>query len=137
MGCITYRLPIGVIFNAIGPYLGGLLILVGLIMTFAGVKFIFIVLALNIGLISAGILFIIPYNLFINPESSSAKGWTIALLVIASILAIVIVVLTYKFTKALAVPIMAGIAGAFGFYLIYKVSGLGNKVSSSTGALWI
>lgn len=104
-------------------------------MTFAGVKFLFFLLSFVIGVVSTAVLFAITYNLFINPSSDSANTWTIVLLVISSILAIIIVIVTYKFTYNLAVPVIAALAGAFGFYMIYQVSGLATKIKS--GQVWV
>jgi len=95
-------------------------------MTFAGAKLLFVLLGFVIGFASTAVLFLITYNLFIDPANSSAKGWTIALLVISFIIGLILVFLFYKFLKDLAIPIVAALAGAFGFYMIYQVTGVGN-----------
>lgn len=56
-------------------------------------------------------------------------------MVVSVVLAIVIVLLTYKFTYNLAVPVIAALAGAFGFYMIFQVSGLATKIK--TGQVWV
>lgn len=104
-------------------------------MTFAGAKFLFIALSFVIGFTIASVFFLITYNLFVNPESSSSTGWTIGLLVGSILIAIITVGLTYKFTYNLAVPIIAGIAGAFGFFMIFTVTGLGGKLNG--GKVWV
>lgn len=88
-------------------------------MTFAGAKFIFLMLGFVIGFVSTVIIFLITYNLFIDPANSSARDWTIALLTTSSIVGLILVVCFYKFLKDLAIPIIAALAGGFGFYMIY------------------
>lgn len=135
MGCYLYKVPLGEVIDAIAPYIGAILIVFGTLMTFAGAKFLFIVISALIGFIVSTVSFALTYNLFIDPSSSSAKNWTIGLLVVSIILALVIVFLTYKLTYKLAVPIIAASAGSFAFYFIYQVTGIGNKVEH--GGLYI
>lgn len=92
-------------------------------MTFSGAKFLFICVAIQIGLFCSALLFAMTYNLFINPENSSAHGWTIALLVISILLASLIVWLSYKILYKIAVPVIAGLGGAFGFMMLYALTG--------------
>jgi len=67
-------------------------------MTFAGAKFLFIVISLSLGIISTTVIFFISYALFIDPESENAKTITIVLLIVAIIVSIVLTVFGYKFT---------------------------------------
>jgi len=45
-GCYLYQVPVGKIIKAIAPFLGAILIIFGLLMTFAGAKFLFICVAI-------------------------------------------------------------------------------------------
>jgi len=119
----------------IAPFAGAIFIVVGLVMAFAGAKFLFIVISLCLGLFISAILFLVTYGLFIDPTSPKAKTITIVLLVVSVITSIIIMVLSYKITYKFAVPAVAGLAGALAGYMLYNVSGIGNKVDK--GAIWI
>lgn len=134
-GCFQYQVPIGHLIDALGPYIGAVLIFFGCVMTFAGAKFLFFLLSFVIGIFTTSVMFAITYNLFINPASDSANTWTIVLLAISAVLAIILVIFTYKFTSKLGVPIISALAGVFGFLMIYQVTGIAGKISS--GQIWV
>lgn len=98
MGCYQYQIPLGRVANAIAPFLGAVLIIFGALMAFAGAKFLFVVISFVIGFVSAAVIFGLTYNLFIDPSSKSGRTWTVILLVVSVLLAILVVFFTYKFT---------------------------------------
>lgn len=69
--------------NKLAPFLGIILILVGIIMTFAGAKFLLLVITALTFIAVTGLVFLVFYNLFLG--SNSSQGVMVTVLVIALI----------------------------------------------------
>lgn len=121
-GCVDFHMPIMAVLKAVGPFLGIITILMGLLMTYAGAKFLFIVLSLSIAGITTGVSFLVFFNLFI--PATASKGVVIGVLLLCFVLGAVVVFLTYKITTKFAAPILAGLCGLMVARAIYSQTGL-------------
>lgn len=115
-------MPIKAVLEAVGPFFGVILIVFGALMTYAGAKFLFIVLSVAVAGVSAGLAFILIFNLFIPVTAS--KGVVGFFLAVCILLGGVVVFLTYKVTTRAAVPVLAAICGLFVMRVLYRRTGL-------------
>jgi hypothetical protein len=104
------EIPINHALNAIAPFLGIIFIVFGLLMTFWGSKFLFIVFGVIIGAVVTAVLFLLANTLFLGVQSST--GLVIGTVIGCILLGAGTAFLTYKFTKAFVVQILAGVTGA-------------------------
>ena len=111
-------------FHAIEPYMGAIFIVVGGLMTFAGAKFLFQLVSAFICLIITVIFYGVISNLFFSIKTAS--GAKIGLMVAALALGIGAAYLSYKFTRAWAIPIVAAGAGGMGFKILLTLCGVMN-----------
>ena len=121
-GCVDIHMPIAAVLKATGPYFGALAILFGALMTYAGARFLFIVLSLLVAGLTTGISFLLIFNLFVPVTAS--KGTVGGLLFGCFLIGGIVTFLTYKFTVKAAVPVIAGICGMFGLLALYRLTGL-------------
>ena len=125
-GCIAFN---GNAFlDAIKPYTGVLMILIGGLMTFAGAHFLFQLVSTFVAMITTIVLYLIISNLFFGNKTAA---W---LKVIVLLLALAVgsgaFYFSYKFGQRFAIPIVAGAGGAFGFKLISNVAGVRNEYAA-------
>lgn len=116
------KLPISAVLTAIGPFLGVIAIVFGALMTYAGAKFLFIVLSLVVAGVGSFVSFILIFNLFIPVTAS--KGVVGGAIALCLVLGLVLVFLTYKITTRAAVPFLAGFCGLFAARALYGLTGL-------------
>ena len=83
-----------------------------------GSKFLFYVFALINGIAITAVLFMISYSLFIPVDTHT--WFLVATFVGCAILRGAIAILTYKFTKAFTVQILAGVTGFLVVYMVTK-----------------
>lgn len=122
-GCIA--LDGEAFFKAIEPFLGVIFILIGGLMTFAGAKFLLILVSAFIGGFVTIAFYGVISNFFFGLKTGS--GAKIGLLCAALALGIGASYAGYKFAEAWAVSIVAAGAGAMGVKLLFSVVGLMNK----------
>jgi hypothetical protein len=122
-GCVAFNG--NAVWNAIKPFSGVLLILVGGLMTFAGCKFLFQLVSAVVTLVTTILFYLIVSNLFFTIKTGA--GLKIGLLVVAIALGLGAAYISYKLTTKYAIPIVAAAAGGFGFKLITNVAGLRNE----------
>lgn len=115
-------MPIAAVLRAVGPFLGVIAIIFGALMTYAGAKFLFIVLSLMVAGITTGFAFIIIFNLFVPVTAS--KGTVGGLLFGCFVIGGIVTFFSYHLTVRAAVPVLAGVCGFFTFRVLYSMSGL-------------
>lgn len=115
-------MPIAAVLKAVGPYFGVLAIIFGALMTYAGAKFLFVVLSLLVAGLTTGISFLLIFNLFVPVTAS--KGAVGGLLFACFVLGGIVTFVSYKFTTRAAVPVIAGICGMFAFLALYRLTKL-------------
>lgn len=123
--CIAAALPLQKYMKKIAPFTGAILIIGGLLCTFAGSKFVPIAISFLTFLAGSGGIFMIGYNFL--PPTKVSMGSIIALLVIAVLIGICIGYLTYRFAQAWAVPILGGWLGIVVGMLVLKLAGVKNQ----------
>jgi len=125
-GCIAFN---GNAFlDAIKPYTGVLMILIGGLMTFAGAHFLFQLVSTFVAMITTIVLYLIISNLFFG--NKTAAWMKVIVLVLALTVGAGAFYVSYKFGQRFAIPIVAGAGGAFGFKLISNVAGLRNEYAA-------
>jgi hypothetical protein len=120
--CPAAELPLDS-FAKVAKFLGLFCIVAGLIMTFKGGKFINYVVAGVVGGFASLIFFYLAYTMFLN--TNDAKEGVILGAIFASVAAgSLLSYMTYKFFKAMAVPIIAAAAGVIAALLLCKLAGV-------------
>lgn len=122
-GCVAFNG--NAVWDAIKPFSGVLLILVGGLMTFAGAKFLFQLVSAVVTLVTTILFYLVVSNLFFTVKTGA--GLKIGLIVVALLLGLGAAYLSYKLTIRFAIPIVAGAGGAFGFKLISNLAGIRNE----------
>tara|TARA_B110001450_G_C17618465_1_gene480214 strand:+ start:348 stop:1511 length:1164 start_codon:yes stop_codon:yes gene_type:complete len=114
--------------DAVKPFTGVILILVGGLMTFAGAKFLFQLVSAFV----TGITFIVFYSICSNLffDAKTAAWMKVIVLILALALGVAAAYFSYKLTTKFAIPIVAGAGGAFGFKLITNVAGIRNEYAA-------
>ena len=112
------NLPIQETFNKLAPLFGVGLVIFGGAMAFLGSRFLFQFFGATVGLTIAGLVFLIAYQ-FMSVEASVGvmAGAGVGSLVVGLGVSYV----TYRFTKAFAVPILMSIAFSYAFMLVAKI----------------
>jgi hypothetical protein len=105
--------------------MGFIFVVIGGLMTFAGAKFLFQLVSAVVTLIVTIAFYLFVSNLFFTITTGS--GPKIGLLITALALGLGAAYLSYRFTVRWAVPIVAGVGGAFGFKLLTNLVGLRNE----------
>jgi hypothetical protein len=111
--------------DAIKPFTGVILILVGGLMTFAGAKFLFQLVSAFVTMITSILFYTVCSNLFF--DAKTAAWLKVIVLLLALALGVAAAYFSYKLTTKFAIPIVAGAGGAFGFKLIASVAGIRNE----------
>jgi len=125
-GCIAFNG--NAVWDAIKPFTGVILILVGGLMTFAGAKFLFQLVSAVVTLVVTIVFYLVVSNLFFGLKTTA--GPKIGLLVAALLLGIGAAFLSYKLTIKFAIPIVAGVGGGFGFKLVSNLAGIRNEYAA-------
>jgi hypothetical protein len=112
--------------NKIAPYIGVILIAVGIVMAFFGSKFVFMVFGFIVGLLSSGASFLLFYNLLMKDDSP--QGMVVGSIIASVLIGVVVSYLTYKFSKAWAVALIAAFGGFVLAALIIGLAGITNPV---------
>lgn len=102
----------------LAPFIGGIFIVLGLVMTFFGAKFLFQVFGIIIGTVVAAILFLLSYALFLplDAETGLVAGVSVACIVLGGLAAY----FSYRFTKAFTVQILGAVGGVVVFLMLAK-----------------
>merc|ERR1712166_1375370 len=129
-GCVKFNG--NAVWEAIKPFSGVILILIGGIMTFYGAKFLFQLVSAFVTLITTAISYLIISNCFFGLETGA--GPKIGLMIAAILLGLGAAYASYKFTTKWAVSIVAGAAGV-GASLSFIASWTTSWASSSVVAL--
>merc|ERR1712195_131813 len=122
-GCVKFNG--NAVWEAIKPFSGVILILIGGIMTFYGAKFLFQLVSAFVTLITTAISYLIISNCFFGLETGA--GPKIGLMIAAILLGLGAAYASCKFTTKWAVSIVAGAAGGFGFKLLGNLAGVRNE----------
>jgi hypothetical protein len=125
-GCVAFNGH--AVVDAIKPFSGVLLILIGGLMTFAGAKFLFQLVSAVVTLVTTILFYLVISNLFFTVRTGA--GFKIGLLIASILLGIGAAFLSYKLTIRYAIPIVAGAGGGFGFKLISNLAGLRNEYAA-------
>ena len=126
--CKLYTFELGKHLNKVKPFLGALLIIGGLAMTFAGAKLLFQIFGGLVFLLTTSGLFMIIYNFFLPVTSS---GYIVsAVAVFASAIGILLAIFTYKFAKEWAVTLLAAWGGIILSMVIVSLAGITNATLS-------
>lgn len=112
--------------DKLSQFTGILLIGFGLVLTFAGAKFLLLVFTILIFIGVTGASFLLVYNLFLDPIKTEQSTFAIVF-VVAAILGGVAAYFSKKFAKAWATTLLAVWAGFVGMMLLVKLVGIGNK----------
>lgn len=123
LACPSAELPMDA-FAKVAKFLGLFLIAAGLIMTLRGGKFINYVVAGVVGAAASLVVFLACYSMFLTDD---VKTPTLVGVVVFSVAAgTLLSFMSYKFFKAMAVPIIAGAGGAVIALLLSKLAGVGS-----------
>jgi len=109
-------IPIKEAMDSVMAFLGVFYIVFGIFMFMAGSKFLFIVFGSIIGLIWTGIFFTLINVIFLPVDAT--KGLLIGAIFGSVVLGALVAYLTYKFSKAFIVPILAGLTGGMILYML-------------------
>lgn len=115
----------------LGKFLGILYIIIGVIMAVWGSRFIFYVLGGSVGLIVAGIVFLLIQTLFLPLDSGI--GIVIAVVLGALIIGGLVAWCTAVLSRKFAVQIMGAVAGIVGLVMIGKIFKQGGFVAIGLG----
>lgn len=85
------------VWDAIKPYTGVLLILVGGLMTFAGAKFLFQLISAFVSLIVTIVVYLVISNIFFGVKTHA--GWKVALICAALAIGLGAAWVSYKLTS--------------------------------------
>jgi hypothetical protein len=107
--CKLYTFELGKQMNKLKPFLGGLLVLFGLAMTFAGAKLLFQIFGGLVFLLTFSGLFMAIYNFFLPVSSSIYVVAGVA--AVAAAVGVGMAIFTYKFAKEWAVTLLAAWGG--------------------------
>lgn len=102
-------------------------------MTFAGAKFLFQLVASSIAMAVTIIFYFVISNIFFTEKTHS--GYKIFLIIVALGLGIGSAILSYKFSRAWAIPIVAAGGGAMGIKLLVTTFGVNNNWAQLAGML--
>lgn len=111
--------------DAISPYLGFILIVLGGGLAFAGAKLILLAFTILVSVAVSGGLFMMSYNLFIPTKSS--EGVYGVVLLICVVIGGVLGYLSKKFAKAWATTLLATWVGFVAMSLLVKIAGIYNN----------
>lgn len=104
--------------TAISPFIGVILICFGLLITYAGARFLFAVLSFIIALLISSVSFLLIFNLFIPITASTMQ--VAGVLALCLIIGVVLTGVTYEVTGKATIPIIAGICGVFAMLAVYN-----------------
>jgi len=113
-------MPIKAVLKAVGPFFGVIAILFGLLMTYAGAKFMFVVLSILVAGLTTGLSFLLIFNLFVPVTAS--KGVVGGILFACFLLGGIVTYFVYHITIRAAVPVLAGICGMFLMLALYGLT---------------
>jgi hypothetical protein len=91
--CASGDLPIADALRKVGPFIGAILIVVGIVMLFQGSKFVYMVFGTLVGMLSAALFFGAMYSTVLS--NSSAPAAVIGCIVLSIILGGLVTYLTY------------------------------------------
>jgi len=114
--------------KAVKPYIGFILIVAGLVLTFAGMKFIFYAFSFLIFLLAAGLIAMISYNLL--PSGYISPIVLGVILAVAVILGAVVAWLTKKFAEEWSVALLAAWGGVGLGLIVAKTAGVRSGAAS-------
>jgi len=120
--------------DAISPFIGAILIVFGGLMAFMGSKFIFIIFSVLVGGLITTVLFLLSYNLLLDPHETS-KGALIGLLVVASLIGAGIGYWSYKFSKVWAVSLIAAFCGIVLGVTLVRLAKVHSSYATAAGAI--
>ena len=120
-------------FDKFAKFGGIILIGSGLVMTFAGAKFLLLVFTCLVGFAVTGIFSLVVYNLFLSPDTE--QGVFLTIFVIAALLGIAAGYFSKKFAKAWATTLLAVWVGFIAASMLAKLLGIYNQYASTTIAI--
>lgn len=118
----------------IAPFVGFVFIVFGLLMVFAGSKFIVLVFSGLVGVLVGTLIFLFAYNKILD-QYSATKGAIIGTLLISAIIASLFSFLAFKFLKNWAIAVIAAWGGIAIFVPLSKVAGLHGSIASIGAAI--
>ena len=107
--------------DALDPFIGTILLVIGVFLAFAGAKFLFQAIGAFVFLLTTGLVFMLSYN-FLPPDKVSGGGG-IALLIgiglVSLALGTAVAYYSYRFAKEWSVALLAAWGGiALGFFVV-------------------
>ena len=132
--CKSFSVNLQKISDAIAPFITWIFLTIGLVLTFAGSRFLLYAVAFLVTLAISGALYLLSYNTFMS-EKNATTGGVVGVMVIALILGLVGGYLAFKFAKAWAVSVLAAWAGIAIFVPLTKVLGLTKSYYTIAGAV--
>ena len=124
-GCMLYEVKLQKYINKLAPFVGGILIVMGLAFTFAGAKFLFFGFAALVFLLVSALLFLIIYNFL---PVSAGLPVVIGTLVVSILAGFGVSFFTFKFGKEWAVCLLAAWGGIVLALIIVELFGITNPM---------
>ena len=113
---------------AVSPFIGAIMIVFGLLITYAGARFLFAVLSFIIALLVTSVSFLLIFNLFISITAPAIQVYGV--LVLCILIGVIVTSVTYEVTGKATIPIIAGICGVFAMLAIYNSTILSTSLDS-------
>jgi hypothetical protein len=126
--CKAYNFKVGKHLKKVEPFFGSFLILFGLVMCFAGAKFLFQLFGGMIFLATATVVFGGVYNAFLPPDTNMYIVGGLAAVAIG--LGVGAAIFTYKFAKEWSVSLLAAWGGVVLALVIVKLAKIDNATAT-------
>lgn len=126
--CKLYTFEAGKQMNKLKPFMGGILILFGLAMTFMGAKLLFQIFGGLVFLLTTSVLFMVIYNFFLPVTASIYVVGGVAL--VACVCGVFAAIFTYKFAKEWSVSLLAAWGGIVLAVIIANIANLNNATAT-------
>ena len=132
--CKSFSVNLQKISDQIAPFITWIFLAIGLILTFAGSRFLLYAVAFLCCLLVSFALYLFSYNTFMD-EKSATTGGVVGIMIVALLAGILAGWLAFKFAKAWAVSLLAAWAGIAVFVPLTKVLGLTKTYFTIGGAV--
>ena len=132
--CKKYTIEIEKYMKIIAPYIGAILVVLGLIMTFAGAKFLVQLFSVLVCLFVTSGTFLIIYNFFL-PHESINIGILVVIFICTGFLGYMVAHFTKKFAEEWATTLLAAWGGIVVIMQLMKIGQITNGTMLITGAI--
>ena len=121
--CKSFSVNLQKISDAIAPFITWIFLAIGIVLTFAGSRFLLYAVAFLCTLLVSFVIYLFAYNNFLD-EKTASTGGVVGIMVVALIFGLVAGWAAFKFAKAWAVSLLAAWAGIAIFVPLSKLAGL-------------